>query len=64
MIYRLLGWGVVGRAYHKIQIVSCASEELHIIVELVHRIKNILRFYEVGGNMGVYYTLILLYIYL
>ena len=24
MVYRLLGWDVVGRAYHKIQIVSCA----------------------------------------
>ena len=25
MVYRLLGWGVVGGAYHKNMIVSCAS---------------------------------------
>ena len=30
MVYRLLGWGVVGRAYHKIQIVSCASANITI----------------------------------
>ena len=28
MVYRLLGWGVVGEAYHKIQIVSCASANI------------------------------------
>ena len=25
MVYRLMGWGVVYEAYHKIQFVSCAS---------------------------------------
>ena len=28
MVYGLLGWGVVGRAYHKIQIVSCATAKI------------------------------------
>ena len=57
MVYRLLGCVVVNGDYHKIQIASCASEKkLHLIIELVHRrarIRNILRFYEVGGNTGV-----------
>ena len=52
MIYRLLGWGVAGGAYHKIQIVSCASEELHIIVELVHRIKKYLKILWSGWEYG------------
>ena len=30
MVYRLLGWGVVGGVYHKIQIVSCASAMISI----------------------------------
>ena len=45
MVYRLLGWGVVGGAYHKIQIVSCATAKLYIM-ELVHRLRNSLRFSE------------------
>ena len=28
MVYRLLGWGVAGRAYHKIQIASCTSTKI------------------------------------
>ena len=28
MVYRSLGWSVVGRAYHKIQIVSFASTQI------------------------------------
>ena len=28
MVYRLLGWGVVDRAYHKVQIASCASSKI------------------------------------
>ena len=28
MVCRLLGWGVVGGAYHKIQIVSFASTQI------------------------------------
>ena len=39
----------MGEAYHKIQIVSCASAKLHLIMELLHRLRNILRFSEVGG---------------
>ena len=46
MVYRLQGWDVVGGAYHKIQNVSCASTKL-LIMELVHRLKNIPRFSEV-----------------
>ena len=37
---------MVGKSYHKIQIVSCASAK-HLIMELVHRLKNIPRFSEV-----------------
>ena len=44
---------MVGGAYHKIEIVSCASEKINLIIELVHRIRNVLRFYEAGGNMEV-----------
>ena len=33
MVNGLLGWGVVGKAYHKIQIVSCASVKLHSIMK-------------------------------
>ena len=43
----------MGEVYHKIQIVSCASETLNLLIELVHRIRKILRFYEVGGNTRV-----------
>ena len=28
MVYRLLGWGVVGRAYHKVQIALCATAKI------------------------------------
>ena len=28
-------------------------QKLHLIMELAHRLKNILSFYEVGGNTGV-----------
>ena len=34
MVYRLLGWGVAGGAYRKIQIVSCASEKIHLIIQI------------------------------
>ena len=40
-------------AYHKIQIVSSASAKLYLIMELVHRLRNILRFSEVGENTRV-----------
>ena len=50
MIYRLLGWDVVGGAYHKIQIVSCASAKLHLIMELMHRLRNILKWMEYGAK--------------
>ena len=36
MVYRLLGWDVVGEAYHKIQTVSCASTKLHLLMILLH----------------------------
>ena len=38
MVYIVLGWGVVGGAYRKIQIVSYASAK---ITKLEHRLKNI-----------------------
>ena len=40
---------------YKIQVVSCASVKLHIIMELVHRLTkfNIPRFSEVDGIRGL-----------
>ena len=35
-------------AYHWIKIISCASAKLHLIMELVDRLRNILRFSDVG----------------
>ena len=49
MVYRLLGWECGGEVNHKIQIVSCASAKLLLIMELVYTLRNILRFSEVGG---------------
>ena len=39
----------MSEAYHKIQIVSCASAEIALKMELVHSIRNILRLSELGG---------------
>ena len=37
MVYRLLGWGVVGGAYHKIiRLFHVVVKRLHLIIELVH----------------------------
>ena len=40
---------MVSEGYHKIQIVSCASAEIALKMELVHSIRNILRLPELGG---------------
>ena len=40
MVSRSPGWGVVGRAYHKIQIVSCASAKLHVTMKFSARVKK------------------------
>ena len=62
MVYRLLGWGVVVEAYHKMymhkgySMCSCASAKITIdnyIMELVHGLTNIPRFTEVGGIQGL-----------
>ena len=55
MVYRLLSWGVVDAAYHKIQIVSCVSAKITLVVimELAHGLRNILIFSEVGGIWGL-----------
>ena len=45
MVYRLLGCGVVVGAYHKIQDTD-ASAKLHIIIELVHRLTDFLKWVE------------------
>ena len=42
----------MGEAYHKIQIVLCAIANITLILELVERLKNILRFSEVAGIQG------------
>ena len=39
---------VVSEGYHKVQIVSCASAEIVLKMELVHSIRNILRLPELG----------------
>ena len=62
MMYRLLDLDVVDEAYHKIQIVSCASAKLHLIMELVYRLRKILRFSETGGVWRSRITLTFLYI--
>ena len=49
MMYRLLDLDVVGEAYHKIQIVLCASAKLHLVMELVYRLRKILKWEEYGG---------------
>ena len=49
MVCRLLDLGVMGEVYHKIQIISCTGHKLHLIMELVHRLRNVPRFSEVGG---------------
>ena len=49
MVNRLLDWECNGEANHKIQIVSCASAQLLLIIELVYTLRNILRFFDVGG---------------
>ena len=58
MVYRLLGWGVAGRAYHKIQIASCASTKT---MELVQRLRNIP---SLGGIQASKTTLTLFYPFL
>ena len=52
MVYRLLGWGVVGEAYHKIQD-TYASTKMMLKMELVHTLTNIPRYSEVGGIQGL-----------
>ena len=37
---------MVDEAYHKIWIVLCASAKIILIVELVHRLRNILKWVE------------------
>ena len=55
MVCRLLGWGVVGGTYYMIcRLFHVLVQKLHVITELVHRLRNILSFYEVGGYTGVY----------
>ena len=36
--------------YHKIQVVSCASAKLHLIMGLVDRLRNILDVDEIQGS--------------
>ena len=43
----------MGEVYHKIQIVRVLVKQLHLIIKLLHRIRNILRFYKMGENTGV-----------
>ena len=51
MVYRLLGWGVVGGAYHKIhagyRMFHVLVQNLHFIMELVHGLTSIPTFSEV-----------------
>ena len=57
MVYRLLGWGVVVGAYHKIyagyKMFHVLVQNLHFIMVLVHGLTNIPTFSEVGGIRGV-----------
>ena len=49
MIYRLLGWDVVGGAYHKVQIVSCASAKITLNNGINAQVK---KYPEVDGIWG------------
>ena len=57
MVYRLLGWGVLSEAYHKMQThtgyrmfhVQVQKLQLIVIMELVCGLTNIPRFTEVDG---------------
>ena len=40
MVYRLLGWGIVGKAYHKIQIISYASTKITLDNEVSAWVKK------------------------
>ena len=40
--------GAVGANYHKLQIVSWLAQSLHLIIELVHRLTNFLKWVEYG----------------
>ena len=54
MAYRLLGLSVVGGVYIiRYKLFHVVVQKLHFIVELVHRLRNILSIYEVGGNTVV-----------
>ena len=62
MVYKLLGWGLVGGVYHiRYGLFHVLVKKLHFISELVHRIRIILRFYEVGWSTEVYFTLVHFY---
>ena len=50
MVYRILSWGC--GAYCSIQMFHVLVQK-YLIMELVHRLRNILRFYEVTGNTRV-----------
>ena len=50
----------MGKAYHKIQIVSYSMQKVHLIMELVHSLRNILRLPELDGIQGTKPTLTLL----
>ena len=46
MVYRLLGWGVVGRAYHKV--CHVLVQKFYLIMELVDRLKMSQNFLKQG----------------
>ena len=49
MVYRLLGWVWWVEPIVRYRLLYVLVQELHLIVELVHRLRNILSFSEVGG---------------
>ena len=54
MVYRLLGWECGGyKAYHKIQIVSCASAKITLNFGISTQANNIPRYSEVVGIQGL-----------
>ena len=49
MVYRLLGWVWWVKPIIRYKLLHVLVQKLRLIMELVHKLRNILRFSEVGG---------------
>ena len=53
MVYRLVGWGVVAEAYHKIHIVSSGSAKISLNNGISSEVKKYPKIFWSGWNAGV-----------